>query len=653
MPYKSDAQRKYFNANRDKLEAQGVDVDEWNESSRGKKLPEKVKEKEASDALNMLHRQASQLLAKFAAEEYERRPKDESENKKPVKKAPPSAKELVNMDSTGGALADYIVPGLWGGERAGRTQAMADAIGEKTTFGVRHPMLQSWGYGLGGGALGALLGGGAGLLAGGLTGGPRNAEELAPIGALLGGGAGLLGGGLLAGRHRRDEMKRIGHFYDQDAAEGKLKPKNPKFSILSALLMPGRGPHRVGQLEATRAIRGDKSMGDQRGGGRDVLYSSRFLPYVGGPMGLLHGYGQNIRTQLASEGDDNAVADSFERRPKAASDVECLARVLAKQARCWEGYEPVPGKEPYSEDSCRPKGSSKKKEKKAESCSCGGPKDACTCDSGPDQSDQSNIAKLARALAKQAGIFYRDLEDPSATIVSDDSGHGLAAMRTQEPRLLTRMFSNPTTDARAAYRHLEKHNPNSLNLSDRPEDHLSNAYGAALRELYPSRYRNPQRGELFNTLAELLKTEEPPSYRQDIQAMRQRYTPMMHQQYEAPLDKEMIGELFSGLEKTYPKRKTKAASDIAELGKLASGAWTRDEGQSDSGGLNAKGRASLKAQGHDIKPPVTEDNPKGERAGRKASFCARMGGMKSKLTSSETANDPDSRINKALRKWNC
>lgn len=43
MPYKSDAQRKFFNANRAKLEAQGVDVDEWNESSRGKKLPEKVK----------------------------------------------------------------------------------------------------------------------------------------------------------------------------------------------------------------------------------------------------------------------------------------------------------------------------------------------------------------------------------------------------------------------------------------------------------------------------------------------------------------------------------------------------------------------------------------------------------------------------------
>lgn len=96
-----------------------------------------------------------------------------------------------------------------------------------------------------------------------------------------------------------------------------------------------------------------------------------------------------------------------------------------------------------------------------------------------------------------------------------------------------------------------------------------------------------------------------------------------------------------------------AAQHTANLIKAAEGAWTRAEGQSESGGLNAKGRASLKAQGQDIKPPVTEDKPTGERAGRKASFCARMGGMKSKLTSSETANDPDSRINKALRKWNC
>lgn len=45
MPYKSKAQREYFNANRKKLEKKGVDVDEWDDASKGKKLPEKAKKK--------------------------------------------------------------------------------------------------------------------------------------------------------------------------------------------------------------------------------------------------------------------------------------------------------------------------------------------------------------------------------------------------------------------------------------------------------------------------------------------------------------------------------------------------------------------------------------------------------------------------------
>lgn len=76
-------------------------------------------------------------------------------------------------------------------------------------------------------------------------------------------------------------------------------------------------------------------------------------------------------------------------------------------------------------------------------------------------------------------------------------------------------------------------------------------------------------------------------------------------------------------------------------------AWTRKEGKNPEGGLNEKGRASLRAAGHDIKRPQPEGGS------RKDSFCARMKGMKAKLTSSETANDPNSRINKSLRKWNC
>jgi hypothetical protein len=81
-------------------------------------------------------------------------------------------------------------------------------------------------------------------------------------------------------------------------------------------------------------------------------------------------------------------------------------------------------------------------------------------------------------------------------------------------------------------------------------------------------------------------------------------------------------------------------------------AWQRKEGQSASGGLNAKGRASAKAQGMNLKPPAP--NPKTEKdAARRKSFCARMEGMKKRLTSEKTAKDPNSRINKSLRAWNC
>jgi hypothetical protein len=81
-------------------------------------------------------------------------------------------------------------------------------------------------------------------------------------------------------------------------------------------------------------------------------------------------------------------------------------------------------------------------------------------------------------------------------------------------------------------------------------------------------------------------------------------------------------------------------------------AWTRSEGKNPEGGLNAKGRASAKAQGMNLKPPAPKPKTEAD-AGRKASFCARMSGMKAKLTSEKTAKDPDSRINKSLRAWKC
>ena len=80
--------------------------------------------------------------------------------------------------------------------------------------------------------------------------------------------------------------------------------------------------------------------------------------------------------------------------------------------------------------------------------------------------------------------------------------------------------------------------------------------------------------------------------------------------------------------------------------------------KSPSGGLTQKGRDYYNRQsGGNLKAPVTTEPSKlkkgSKAANRRKSFCARMGGMKKRLTSAKTANDPDSRINKALRKWNC
>ena len=80
--------------------------------------------------------------------------------------------------------------------------------------------------------------------------------------------------------------------------------------------------------------------------------------------------------------------------------------------------------------------------------------------------------------------------------------------------------------------------------------------------------------------------------------------------------------------------------------KKKSPAWTRKEGKSPSGGLNAAGRASYKKG--TLKAPT-----KSKTSSRRKSFCARMSGMKKKLTGAKTAKNPNSRINKSLRKWDC
>ena len=100
--------------------------------------------------------------------------------------------------------------------------------------------------------------------------------------------------------------------------------------------------------------------------------------------------------------------------------------------------------------------------------------------------------------------------------------------------------------------------------------------------------------------------------------------------------------------------------------KAAGGGWTTESYNVDEDwqSVNRKDKTDGLSQkavnvyrrenpGSKLQTAVTEKKPTGKRAARRKSFCSRMSGMKKRLTSAKTANDPDSRINKALRRWNC
>lgn len=112
-----------------------------------------------------------------------------------------------------------------------------------------------------------------------------------------------------------------------------------------------------------------------------------------------------------------------------------------------------------------------------------------------------------------------------------------------------------------------------------------------------------------------------------------------------------------GTKKKNGKEVPNCVPEEVELDEVA--AWQRKEGKRESGGLNQKGVDSYRREnpGSKLKTAVTTKPSKlkagSAAANRRKSFCARMSGMKKRLTSAKTARDPDSRINKSLRKWNC
>ena len=117
-------------------------------------------------------------------------------------------------------------------------------------------------------------------------------------------------------------------------------------------------------------------------------------------------------------------------------------------------------------------------------------------------------------------------------------------------------------------------------------------------------------------------------------------------------------EVQDQIEKVYPGSRVQSyyISDIKPGEQfLQVEDWQKVNRQDKTDGLSQKAVDAYRREnpGSKLQTAVTEKDPSGKRAERRKSFCRRMKGMKSKLTSSKTAKDPDSRINKALRRWNC
>ena len=87
--------------------------------------------------------------------------------------------------------------------------------------------------------------------------------------------------------------------------------------------------------------------------------------------------------------------------------------------------------------------------------------------------------------------------------------------------------------------------------------------------------------------------------------------------------------------------------------------WQKVNRKDKTDGLSKKAVKAYRREnpGSKLQNAVTKDPKKlkkgSKSAKRRLSFCRRMKGMKKKLTSAKTRRDPDSRINKALRRWNC
>ena len=317
------------------------------------------------------------------------------------------------------------------------------------------------------------------------------------------------------------------------------------------------------------------------------------------------------------------------------------------EGRCWPGHKPVPGKKPYSPGSCVKESAAAAiaaataiaKKKSGNYDSEGMRKTPYKNPDHPNRkSNDERKAEIKEDLRKW--FSKTDPEGDWKRINSKGEAIGPCAREPGEPKpkcMSAEKRASLTKKERAsAVAAKRKHDPN-------PE-----------RKGEPINVSNFGKGKISEDMEQLDEKNVPTN--PELWSRAKSLARSKFDVYPSAYANGWASKWYKGKGGGWRAESTvvdDAAKYIQE--KQLKEDWNKINKQDKTDGLSQKAVNAYRREnpGSKLKTAVTEKNPTGKRASRRQSFCSRMGGMKKRLTNPENARDPDSPINKALRRWNC
>ena len=317
------------------------------------------------------------------------------------------------------------------------------------------------------------------------------------------------------------------------------------------------------------------------------------------------------------------------------------------EGRCWPGHKPVPGKKPYSPGSCMKESAAAAiaaataiaKKKSGNYDSEGMRKTPYKNPDHPNRkSNDERKAEIKEDLRKW--FSKTDPEGGWKRINSKGEAIGPCAREPGEPKpkcMSNEKRASLTKKERAsAVAAKRKHDPN-------PE-----------RKGEPINVSNFGKGKISEDMEQLDEKNVPTN--PELWSRAKSLARSKFDVYPSAYANGWASKWYKGKGGGWRAESTvvdDAAKFIQE--KQLKEDWNKINKQDKTDGLSQKAVNAYRREnpGSKLKTAVTEKNPTGKRASRRQSFCSRMGGMKKRLTNPENARDPDSPINKALRRWNC